>query len=158
MEFILLALFFYVIYSIFFKNKGGQLEDYKEGQFKDKEGQTYPPTYSHMTPVQRCALRFVRSVSYLYNLHMGMTPYESNWEVAKLYTERTFGDDGDEAANSLSRAALSISYGKQLPWIHKARQQGFDVDSENKFDAAHLSRPLDDMHLQAFFDGVNDSY
>ena len=158
MEFILLALFFYVIYSIFFKNKGGQLEDYKEGQFKDKEGQTYPPTYSHMTPVQRCSLRFVRSVSYLYNLQNGMTPYESNWEVAKLYTERHDGDNIDEAANMLSHSALRISNGKQLPWIHKARPKGFDVDSVNKFDKAHLSRPLDDMHLQAFFDGVNASY
>lgn len=89
---------------------------------------------------KRRAKRFVRAVHFLDLVRDGASANEANGLVALMFTSRSTADEDNAAIRYAAEQAKMVTDGKQLPWIHMARQQGFAVDSGNtRFDMAHLS-------------------
>lgn len=92
---------------------------------------------------KRRGQRFVRAVHFLDMLEGGARADEANGRVARLFTMHSTPDADAAAIAHASFAANRLSQGRQLPWINKARQRGFTIDSGNsRFDMAHLSQPV----------------
>jgi hypothetical protein len=90
---------------------------------------------------KRRAYRFVRSVHFLDKLDQGVGVNEANGQVALMFTKHSTPTLDENATLFALDRAQRWTEGKQLPWIHEARQKGFTVDSGNtKLDGAHLYR------------------
>lgn len=89
---------------------------------------------------KRRAKRFVRAVLFLNKLDGGASVDEANGQVARLFTKHSTPKEDDEATMFAIESAQRLTEGKQLPWIHEARNRGLVVDSGNKhLDLAHLN-------------------
>ena len=83
--------------------------------------------------------RFVRSVYFLNELDRNATIDEANGQVARLFTKHSTPETDGEAIRFAMGQAQRWTQGKQLPWIHRAREQGLAIDSGNtRLDLAHL--------------------
>lgn len=91
---------------------------------------------------KRRAQRFVRAVCFLDVIDGGASADEANGQVARMFTKHSTADADNAAIRYAMDKADRFTGGKQLSWIHEARQRGFTIDSGNtRFDMAHLSRP-----------------
>jgi hypothetical protein len=91
---------------------------------------------------KRRAKRFVRSVCFLDLVDGSASANEANGQVARLFTMHSKLQNDDAATAFAIGRAQQFTDGKQLPWIHLARERGFVVDSGNtRFDMAHKALP-----------------
>lgn len=109
---------------------------------------------------QRRAHRFVRAVHFMDELDRGATSNEANGVVTKLFTKHSTVEADAEAIQFATDKAQKFTNGKQLPWIHEAREKGFSIDSGNtQFDLAHesgLNQSIDaDNVKKAVYLGAN---
>lgn len=90
---------------------------------------------------KRRAQRFVRSVFFLELVDSGVSPDSANGQVARLFTKQSSADEDNAAIRYAMDKADRLAEGKQLPWIHEAREKGFTIDSgDSRFDMAHLAQ------------------
>lgn len=93
---------------------------------------------------KRRGQRFVRAVHYLDLLDNGANADEANGKVARMFTKHSTPDADVAVTRYAMDKADRMTGGKQLPWIHEARERGFAIDSGNKrYDLAHLSKSTD---------------
>lgn len=86
---------------------------------------------------KRRAQRFVRSVFFLEILNSGAGVDRANGQVARLFTKHSTADEDNAAIRDAMDKANRLTDGKQLPWIHEAREKGFTIDSgDSRFDMA----------------------
>lgn len=89
---------------------------------------------------KRRAKRFVRSVFFLELIDSGVSPDSANGQVARLFTKQSSADEDNVAIRYAIDKTDRLTEGKQLPWIHEAREKGFAIDSGDcRFDMAHLA-------------------
>ena len=89
---------------------------------------------------KRRAQRFVRAVCFLDIVDNGASVDEANGQVARLFNRHSSADADNAAIRYAMDKANRLTDGKQLPWIHDAREKGFAIDSgDSRFDMAHLS-------------------
>lgn len=92
---------------------------------------------------KRRAKRFVRSVFFLELIDSGVSPDSANGQVARLFTKQSSVDEDNAAIRYAMDKADRLTGGKQLSWIHEAREKGFTIDSgDTQFDFAHAAQPL----------------
>ncbi|MGH1458985.1 MAG: hypothetical protein ACRBBT_08790 [Paracoccaceae bacterium] len=90
---------------------------------------------------KRRAKRFVRSVFFLEIMGSGASADSANGQVARLFTTHSSPDEDNAAIRYAMDKADRLTDGKQLPWIHEAREKGFAIDSgDSRFDMAHLAQ------------------
>ncbi len=90
---------------------------------------------------KRRAMRFVRSVFFLELIDNGVSADSANGQVARLFTKQSSADEDNAAIRYAMDKADQLTGGKQLPWIHEAREKGFTIDSgDSRFDMAHLAQ------------------
>lgn len=90
---------------------------------------------------KRRAKRFVRSVFFLELIDSGVSPDSANGQVARLFTKQSSADEDNNAIRYAMDKAERLTDGKQLPWLHEAREKGFTIDSgDSRFDMAHLAQ------------------
>lgn len=98
---------------------------------------------------QRRAQRFVRAVCFLDMVDGGASVNDANGLVVRLFTKHSTPQDDETAIAFAIDTAQRLTDGKQLPWIHEAREKGFVVDSGNtRLDMAHASPPKADDDWQ----------
>lgn len=89
---------------------------------------------------KRRAQRFVRSVFFLEIIDSGASADSANGQVARLFTKHSSADEDNAAIRYAMDKANRLTNGKQLPWIHEAREKGFAIDSgDSSFDMAHVA-------------------
>ncbi|MBE1282806.1 MAG: hypothetical protein GJ676_05805 [Rhodobacteraceae bacterium] len=90
---------------------------------------------------KRRAKRFVRSVFFLELTDSGVSADSANGQVARLFTKLSSVDEDNSAIRYAMDKADRLTEGKQLPWIHEAREKGFTIDSgDSRFDMAHVAQ------------------